>query len=238
MLVLFDIDLTLLNTGGAGLAAGARALAELYGVADGLAGIPFAGRTDRAIFRDAYARLDRPGHADADFDAAVRAYEAAYVRHLPAALREAEGVGRALPGALELVRRLAAEPRVAVGVATGNFRRGARLKLRHYGFPDDLCEGGFGDDADDRGEMVAEAAQRLGPGDPVIVVGDTPLDIGAALANGFVGVGVATGHFSAADLRRAGAGLVLEDLADVDRVAESLFGLARDRSWGPPGSRS
>jgi phosphoglycolate phosphatase len=227
-LFLWDIDMTVLWSGGAGLAAMNLAFAELYGIDQAYADIEFSGRTDLSLFREA---LVRHGLATEAFDGAVARYEAAYVRHLAETLTS--HAGRVLPGVREVLAILGGLDVVAQGVATGNFRRGAALKLAYYGVDDHLREGGYGSDAEQRPAIVAIAAQRLAATharpdgwESVVVIGDSPLDVTAARANGFVAVGVATGHSDVVALSRAGADLVLPDLGDVDEAVDALLAAA------------
>jgi len=239
--VLFDIDLTLLDSGGAGLEAMNRAFLDLHGVPGAFDGIPFTGRTDSDLLQEALALHERDGP---DPEPGARAFHDAYVGQLEQVL--GERAGRLMPGVRDLLERLGAEPGLALGLATGNYRRGADLKLAHYGLAGLLREGGFGDDAPQRERVVAVAAQRLaaacglGSVPPaVLVVGDTPRDMEAATANGFLGIGVATGFYDAWALRAAGARLVLDDFADHQAAAQVLLALidehAPERVAGRPG---
>jgi len=117
-----------------------------------------------------------------------------------------------LPGVPELLAGLQATPEASLGLATGNFREAARLKLGRFGLYDLFLAGGYADDSEDRAELVAVAIERLaeasgghGPRE-VYVIGDTPLDIAAAQANGARSVAVATGFFTVDELAAAGAG--------------------------------
>ena len=221
---LFDVDLTLVNTGGAGSHAMNLAFQELFGVPSALTGVSLAGRTDRAILRDLLAR-----HAINPEEARhlVAAFQELYVEKLREVLPQREG--RVLPGVRELLRALESDPAAAVGLQTGNFRASARVKLEHYGLWGHFREGGFADDAELRPELVAAAIRRVrraagladGPA-TVYVIGDTGHDVAAAKANGAVAVGVATGYEDAAALRRHGADLVFEDLSEVDAVLAAL----------------
>jgi phosphoglycolate phosphatase-like HAD superfamily hydrolase len=225
-LVLFDIDLTLVHTNGAGRAAVEEALLHLYGRArlGGLdagatSGMRFDGRTDRSIFEETVQRLGEPF---VDLDALT----AAYLERLPSAL-VAKG-GHVLPGVFELLERLACEP-VAVGLATGNIREGAMAKLRHFGLADRFLAGGFGDHHSERSlvvqeglEALAEACGRDCRAEDCIVVGDTPLDVAAAKAIGARALAVATGSYGVRDLAASGADWVLPDLSDTLRVVTIL----------------
>jgi phosphoglycolate phosphatase-like HAD superfamily hydrolase len=229
-IILFDVDNTLLYTGGAGSLAMRRAFERLYGIEDGFRRVEFSGRTDWAILLDAlraHELLDGDS-GDERMRAEIERFLEHYYELLPVALAETEG--RVMPGVPELINALVAEGGDArMGLATGNFREAAFMKLRHYALRDHLHEGGFGDDAEDRGEVVAAAITRVAGGEEVnvrevFVVGDTQLDVAAALANGAQPVGVATGTTSLDDLRSAGAELLFEDLSDTERVLRALLG--------------
>lgn len=220
-LLLFDIDLTLIATSGAGRTALDRAFEQVIAVPAATEGVRFDGRTDRAIITEV---LERHGHPAARF-AEVRD---AYLAHLPAAL--AEKGGKVLPGVKPLLDALQREL-PGIGLATGNLREGARRKLGHFGLWDCFAAGGFGDDHADRSRIVAAAIDALAaavgvPADPAsaVVIGDTPLDVAAALAAGARAVGVATGRYTEAELRAAGAGHVLPGFTDLDRALAVLLG--------------
>jgi len=222
-LFLFDVDKTLVDSRGAGGRAMNLAFAQLFGIDQGFAGIDFAGRTDTAIFRDAVGvhRLD--GH----FPALLARFQEAYYSMLPSTLAEVQAY--ALPGVRELLAGLQAAPGAFLGLATGNFREAARLKLGRFGLYDLFQAGGYADDSEDRAELVAVAIERLAEvsGEDglreVYIIGDTPLDIAAAQANGARSVAVATGFFSADQLTAAGAGLVFPDFSSWQVVLDALL---------------
>jgi phosphoglycolate phosphatase-like HAD superfamily hydrolase len=221
--VLWDIDNTLLYTGGAGSLGMRRAFCDLYGVEDAFASIEFSGRTDAAIFRDA-ARMH--GLEEASLEAEQQRFLDAYVPHLEAALQTTRG--RLMPGVADVLEALSARDGVLQGLGTGNFRRGGELKLRHYGidhhFPG--FPGGFGEDSELRDVVIAGAISRMcdGTRPRVVVVGDTPHDVAAAKANGAVALGVATGRDSVEALLACGADLAFEDLSDVARAVRAICG--------------
>jgi phosphoglycolate phosphatase-like HAD superfamily hydrolase len=222
--LLFDVDKTLVDSDGAGGRAMNLAFAQLFGIDDGFAGISFSGRTDTAILREA---VDVHG-LDGDFPALLARFQAAYHSILPSTLAESEGY--VLPGVRELLTGLRATPGVFLGLATGNFHEAARLKLAPFGLYDFFLAGGYGDDSEDRAELVAIAIERLaevGGGHgrrEVYVIGDTPLDVAAAQANGARSLAVATGFFSADELAAAGAGLVFPDFSSWQAVLDALLG--------------
>lgn len=223
-LFLFDIDLTLIRTRGTGSAAMNDVMAEMIGVADALGGIDFSGRTDRAILRDALRNHGRTPE-DGEFEAFIAEFEARYIPTLEAKL--AERGGQILPGVRETLDAVAALPEVRVGITTGNFRRAAGVKLRYFGLDHYFSDGGYADDAEDRAELVRIAIGRLGgavDGGNIFVIGDTSHDVLAALANGAVAVGVATGGSTPEMLAGFGAQHVLADLSQPEAMLRRLLG--------------
>jgi phosphoglycolate phosphatase-like HAD superfamily hydrolase len=226
LLYLFDIDNTLLNSGGAGAKAMTLAFEEVFGVPDAFAGIEYTGRSDIAIFRD--GAIAHNLDVDGRFGELLTTFREAYFRVLPQTLRA--NPGRVMPGMPEVLAALDAAPGAYLGLATGNFSYTARLKLEFYGLQHFFHAGGFGEDSDERAEIVARAIERVAalagaPGPhSTIVIGDTPLDVAAALANGVAAVGVATGTFSADALKKAGAGLVFPDFSRWQDVVAALLG--------------
>jgi phosphoglycolate phosphatase len=216
-LVLFDIDGTLVLTGGAGLRGMNRALQEVFGGSRGLDGIPVAGRTDWAILADAVRRLGRAldGPMLADLQRRYIAHLADEIQH------PGEGRKGVMPGINEILTRLELREDVVVGLLTGNFEEGARVKLEHFDLWRYFRCGAFGGDAADRNALVPVAIERArGLGMPdvadsdVIVIGDTPHDVACAHAAGAVAVAVATGSSSVEELRATGAEYVFQDLSD------------------------
>ncbi|MPZ23958.1 MAG: HAD hydrolase-like protein [Dehalococcoidia bacterium] len=216
-IVLWDIDQTLVRTGGAGSVAMDMAFQEIYGVEDAFARVEFSGRTDYGIFFDS---LDYGGFDKSDFQGQLERFKAVYLRRLDELLPERNGA--VLPGVLRVIEALALR-QTPQGVATGNFKGGAELKLRHFGLDRWLRGGGYGDSSAVRADLVAEAAASIraehGAVDGgVYVIGDTPLDVEAAHANGYVAVAVATGRYSIDELLACGAHHAFQDLTDVEQV--------------------
>jgi phosphoglycolate phosphatase len=212
IVVLFDIDGTLLETGGAGRAAMEAAFGEICGRPDACGHFSFGGMTDRAIARQG---LEAAGESpdEARLDALV----ASYLRHLADALPRHPH--RVLPGVPPLLAALAVREDVALGLGTGNVREGAFAKLRHAAIDAPFRFGGFGCDAEDRAELLRVGAERGAAmtGRPreacrVVVIGDTPRDVAAAHAIGAEIVAVATGGYDVEALRATGAARVLPDL--------------------------
>lgn len=200
-LVLFDIDGTLIRTGGAGEKAFARVCATQFGVPNGTARLSFAGRTDRAIVREFFTRHGIEANTDN-----FRRFFDAYVFVLDELMRADRG--EILPGVWSLLRALERwNPRPVLGLLTGNIRLGAEIKLRHHGLWEAFRVGGFADDDEDRNRIAAmarERGQRITGvelrEEEIVVVGDTPLDVTCARSIGARVLAVATGIFAAADL--------------------------------------
>ncbi len=214
-ILLFDVDGTLVLTGGAGRRAMNRGFAEVVGRPDACDGFSLAGMTDRAIVRAGLRAVGADDGASV-IDQVLTAYLAA----LSDELSRADGY-RVLQGVVPLLAALTGQPRVAVGLGTGNLRDGARIKLAHGDLWQPFAFGGFGCDAEDRAELVRKGAERgaLGLGEPldhcaVWVVGDTPRDVKAAQDNGFLCLAVATGGADLATLRSCAPELAVANLAD------------------------
>ena len=211
--VLFDIDGTLLVTGGAGGVAWQRAFEELHGVEANVAEHTDAGMTDPEIaaivFREVIGREGSPEERS-------RAI-AAYLEHLPDAVAESDGY-RVMPGIEQLLPRLI-EDGVLLGLVTGNIEAAAHIKLARAHLNRFFSFGGYGSDSADRTE-VTKAALRRGElvsggvigGGACLAVGDTPRDVKAGHGAGIGVVGVATGSYTVDQLRQAGADYALPTL--------------------------
>lgn len=212
--ILFDIDGTLIRTGGAGKAAMEGALLAAFGVPGIRNTVSYSGRTDWAIGRDLLA-----AHGVDPTEANRRLLQEAYLARLPAALDTHGGV--VCPGVGELLAALGTRPDTVVGLLTGNVRAGARVKLGHFGLWDRFACGGFGDDLFDRDDVAraaladarAHAGESLDPAD-VWVIGDTPLDVQCARAIGAKAVVVATGWHTADELAACDPDHFFTDLSD------------------------
>lgn len=224
-LALLDIDGTLLDTRGAGRAAFARTVRAVFGWADDLSWVSFAGATDLDVLRRIGERHGRSFDAeetDRFFERLAFELEAALQAAPPAVF----------PGVRELLAALSAFPEALLGLVTGNTEACARIKLRHAGLHGHFMLGAFGHEHGDRVEIArlalrrAERHARGGRLDPVVLIGDTPSDIAAARAIGARAVAVATGAYGAAALRAAGADLVVETLADP--AVWPVFGIRPD----------
>ena len=216
-LLLFDIDATLLLTGGAGMRAMARAARELFGERLTWDGIDPSGGLDPLLFSEAVAR----SRLELAEDAHSRFHEK-YVEILEVELRQSRAGIRVLPGVRELLETLRSRPDVCLGVLTGNYSRGAALKLEAAGIdPRWFSIGVFGDEGATRAALVSVALERFEAAhggsiarERVIIIGDTPRDVEAALAHGCRVLAVATGKHGIETLLAAGATAAVADLSD------------------------
>ena len=210
---LIDIDGTLLLSGGAGFRALNRVFVELYDVPDAMATVRPAGKTDPLIVEEGFVASLGRAPTSREMDTILDRY----VAYLPRAMRESPGY-RLLAGVPSALVRLGSEGHL-LGIASGNLREGARIKLARGNLESYFTFGGYADDASDRAGLVAVAARRgiaqLGEEiDPreIIVVGDTPLDVAAARANGLGCVGVASGTCERQALEASGPDRIIETL--------------------------
>lgn len=228
-LVLFDIDGTLVLTGGAGGRALRRTFADLFGV-DRVDVPPLSGRTDCWIFAEMLRR-----HAIDVDEATGRRVREVYLEHLAREVAvEAPGKG-VLPGVCPLLDALSGRDDLYLGLLTGNVAAGARIKLEHFDLWRYFGGGGFGDTSPERTLLYYDAIDAIArttghsfaPRDTVII-GDTPLDVAVAIETGARSLGVSTGACGSEELRRAGADEVLDDLSDLTRVLTALGIAASD----------
>ncbi len=222
--VLFDIDGTLLTSGGAGRRAIDRAFGAQFGRTDACANLSLAGRTDRAIVRYALQAIGVVATA-----AAIEAVLDAYLGFLVQEVAVTADC-RLHPGVAETLAALEDRPDFAIGLGTGNIEKGARIKLGQVGIADRFAFGGFGCDHEERGELLgigaARGAARLGverQACRVVVIGDTPRDVEAARHIGARSIAVATGPYTAEELAASGADHVFADLRD-PRVLPAIVG--------------
>jgi phosphoglycolate phosphatase-like HAD superfamily hydrolase len=225
-LVLFDIDGTLIRSGRAGLRGMNAAFQDLHGRAGALDGVSLAGRTDRAIVSDAMRALGIEPTPEA-----ITALREAYVARLAEEIRKPVPDMGVLPGVDAALAALESQADVGLGLLTGNFVRGAAIKLGHFGLWPRFGFGAFGDEHADRRALVpiaieaaARATGRRVPASRVMVIGDTPLDVDCARAHGAVSVAVATGPFTREQLADARPDVLVETLED-DALQRAIDGL-------------
>jgi phosphoglycolate phosphatase len=224
--LLFDVDGTLVTTGGAGRRAIERAFAAAHGRPDACNHFRMDGMTDRAIVRSGLTAIGR-ATTNEEIDGVL----ALYVAELEDEVRRADEARYRLHAgmreALDAARKL---PQVALGLGTGNIQEGARVKLERVGVYDRFSFGGFGSDHEDRPTLIRIGAERgarhlqrtLGEC-RVVVVGDTPKDVAAAQSFGAESLGVGTGSFTAEQLLASGATHAFSDLSQPGAL-DALFG--------------
>jgi len=220
--VLFDIDGTLVLTGGAGSRALNRVLTEQYELPLGTDGIRFDGKTDPQIVREILARNGR----NFTPEAAVSLFEA-YFTYLKKELAVGADV-QVLPGISELIAALGSRDEFLLGLATGNLETGARIKLERAGLSHHFPFGGFGSDSENRTELIQVAIGRAREQAPsalqhVFVIGDTPLDIIHGKAAGARTLAVASGSYSVEDLRTHDPDLAVKSIDPLEPVLEFLM---------------
>jgi phosphoglycolate phosphatase-like HAD superfamily hydrolase len=228
-LVLFDVDGTLLLSGGAGVRAMTLAFERVFGVADAFEGIPIAGYTDTFLVSRALTRAALP-----DTVAAHASFRTAYLELLPDEIVK-PGTGRKglMPGVRELLDELSADPAMHFALLTGNYEAAAFIKLAHFGVGAYFSWGAFGEDSPHRAELaqlaLRRAAARTVPAsacDNAVVIGDTPHDVACARAIGARVLAVATGGYSVEQLAASGADAIVDDLTDTNTIVRQLRGVS------------
>jgi phosphoglycolate phosphatase-like HAD superfamily hydrolase len=213
-LLLWDIDGTLVTAGGAGMRALRVALRAVFGLDGQVDDIDFAGRTDRWIIRQIFGKFGVPA-TEENF----ARYLDGYVAALPAQLAD-RGV-QLLPGVRTLLDGAVVRGDLALGLLTGNLRRGAETKLGYHGLWRYFAFGAFADDSEDRNDLGPHALRRARAHhgvdfalERVWVIGDTPHDIACGQAFGARTLAVATGRHAVEELRAGNPDAVLADLGD------------------------
>jgi phosphoglycolate phosphatase len=221
-LLLFDIDGTLIHSGGAGLHALKSAFKERFGIDDNLHDIEFAGMTDSGIVVSILNKHKIPATNEN-----VSAFLDSYVHFLSHELPRRKG--KLLPGVLELLHQLKSRSHLVLALLTGNVSRGAQLKLEHYGVWHFFEFGAFADDHQDRNRLGpfarARAREKHGrefAASEIDVIGDTPRDIACGKALGARTIAVATGTWSRDELAGYKPDFLIDDLSDVQTVIDTL----------------
>jgi phosphoglycolate phosphatase len=226
-LVLFDIDGTILDSGGTAAKAFLAALLEVFGMSPSRHGYSFGGKTDPQIARDL---LSRAGIRAEEIDRGLpRVWQSYLTRLEHECLPERVSV---YPGVTGLLDHLHDEPAAVLGLLTGNLREGARLKLTAAGVDfDRFVAGAYGSDHPDRSNLpviaIDRAESRVGKrfeGKDVVIVGDTPFDISCGEHLGVRTIAVATGSYGAEDLAVCKPDYLFESLEKTDEVLDAIFG--------------
>jgi phosphoglycolate phosphatase-like HAD superfamily hydrolase len=216
-LVLFDIDGTLIRTGGAGVKAFAKVFETEFNAVDGFERLKFAGRTDVGLVREFFSFHDIPATPE-NFS---RFFER-YVFWLDQMIRES--TGSICAGVLDFINTLKKLPEPPVlGLLTGNVRLGAEIKLRRFGLWDIFQTGGFADDHEERNKIAAVARSRGSrlikhelKDSEVLVIGDTPHDISCGRFIRAQVLAVATGAYTLPELKLHTPDWVVENLTQIN----------------------
>lgn len=219
-LLLFDIDGTLLNSGGAGKRAMNIAFAAIWGIRDALEGVDLAGRTDEEIFRNALKKC----HLEFSSEALTN-FKNQYFAILPDEIHYRSPEKFLYPGVVELLSEIRQQPMLVCGLLTGNWQQSAGIKLSALGIQDFFELGAYADDSADRNQLVPFALARLhqsrgyslDPGS-VYVIGDTPFDVACAHRHNAIAVAVASSSYNLEQLRATQPDFLLENLSNTNQV--------------------
>jgi len=220
--ILFDIDGTLLDSGGAGTSSLNMAFEEIFAIKEAFRSINMAGKTDMQILKEAF-ELYKIDHSNG----IIPEFYRNYVRLLREHIRK--GSGHIKPGIREALRELQARKECILGLLTGNIEEGARVKLDFFGLNSYFSIGAFGSDDEDRNKLLPIAVDKLCQMYSVkvgfrdcVVIGDTPRDISCSKPYGAFSIAVATGPYSAGILSAAGADFVFDDLSNTEAFLSLL----------------
>lgn len=220
--VFFDIDGTLLSTGGAGQKAMEQTLISHFGLQVPFDGVLTAGRTDRGITDELFQRFGIENSPE-NREVFRQTYLCNLMKVLP------DFAGTLLPGVQELLHHLSADSGLLLSLLTGNYTDGAWAKLRHFRIDHFFRCGGFGDDTPDRNDVArlaltaaASYSMRVVTGRDAVIIGDTPADVQCARAVGATAVAVATGAYSVDELAECRPDFLLEDFQDTQFVSSLI----------------
>jgi phosphoglycolate phosphatase-like HAD superfamily hydrolase len=222
-LILFDIDGTLIDTGGAGTTSLNKAFYKLFGVKGAFKDISMAGKTDIQIIKEG---LKSHGftYGDGNIGAMINAY-------LEFLKDEIDNPRRKLKPGIMGILNLLREMGMTLGLLTGNLEEGAKIKLSPFGLYEYFLEGAFGSDHEDRDMLLPIVIQkflRIGlefSPEECIVVGDTPRDVKCAKVHGACCIAVATGSYTKEHLLNTEADIVLDSLAEIERCVNFITGV-------------
>ncbi|GAB4485771.1 MAG: HAD family hydrolase [Thermodesulfovibrionales bacterium] len=229
-LVLFDIDGTLIDSGGAGVTALNRAFEDLFGISDAFRSVAMAGKTDLQIVQEGI-RIHRLKTGNG----VPGGFFGRYLHHLR------EGIGKTSghvkPGVREALDALGKEEGVTLGLLTGNIEEGARMKLTHFGLDAYFPIGAYGNEHQDRNRLLPIAVRKYVNGGPetiayqdCVVIGDTPLDVDCARSYGALAIAVATGPYSLEQLAATGPDALFQNLSDTRRLVDLVTGRGTEPS--------
>jgi phosphoglycolate phosphatase len=221
--ILFDIDGTILDSGGAGVKALNMAFEEIFNVKDAFSSISLAGKTDLQILKEGFSIHNIPFS-----NGIIPEFYRSYTCHLRRNIINSQG--HVKPGIRDALRELLArDSSYILGLLTGNIEEGAKIKLAAFELDSYFSIGAFGNDDEDRNRLLPIAVDKLHKRNSVkvsfsdcVVIGDTPLDISCSKPYGAFSVAVATGPYSAEVLSLAGADVVFNDLSDTDALLYAI----------------
>ncbi|HID95997.1 MAG TPA: HAD family hydrolase [Candidatus Latescibacteria bacterium] len=224
-LVLFDVDGTILNSGGAGRRAIKRALIEVFGTTGSADSFPFAGKTDPQIILEL---MTGEGLPEELIRRKLGTFFKVYIRNLEEEIPVARK--QLYPGVRELLSNLSDMAQTILGLLTGNIREGAEIKLKAFDLNNYFQIGAYGDDSEDRYKLpqiaISRTAEKFGRsfwGKEVVIVGDTPHDINCGKAVEAKSVAVATGWTSLDELKNHKPDYIFEDFSDYEKVIEAIL---------------
>ncbi len=221
--ILFDIDCTLIDSGGAGTKSLDLAFEEMFSISDAFKNINMAGKTDLGIIREGINL-----HGIEYSDEVIPGFCETYIKHLRHYINNDRGHIKA--GVMEALETLRQDEGLTLGLLTGNIAEGAGIKLEHFGLNSYFKIGAFGDDDENRNNLLPIAvdkfhkqhSHRISYSD-CVVIGDTPMDIRCSKPYGALSIAVATGPYSFDALSDAGADVVLGTLEDTKRFVSFLI---------------
>ena len=223
-LLLFDIDGTLIHTGGAGKRAMNMAFEKVFRVKDALDGVSLAGRTDTAILIDVMAK-----YQIAQTDMNYQMYRECYFEFIQIEIKVPDFKSRIMPGIPALLDSLIKNENITLALLTGNWELSGRVKLAHFGLSDYFEFGAFSDDSAIRHELIPFALRRFNEKNgyiphakEVFIIGDTFSDVDCAHAHQAIAVAVATGPYSLQQLKDHHAEYVFNDFSDLKKALEIL----------------
>ena len=223
-LLLFDVDLTLINSSGAGRRAMTLAFEKVFEKKNGLKNVNLAGRTDPQILKDALNRKGLEWQPESE-----ERFKHAYFELLKNEIEKPNYRTQIMPGISKILSILSSYSDMILGLLTGNWRQGAMIKLGHFNLTHFFQLGAFADDSDIREELPQFAAQRLEetfgipiPPKDVFIIGDTPLDVACSKPFGAKSIAVATGFFSYEELEAANPDYTFENLSDYEKLLRIL----------------
>jgi len=223
-IILFDIDGTLMLSGGAGLRAMNEAFLRVYGKKDALLNVKLAGRTDTSIIEDALTATGIPFENEK-----FEYYKSVYYDLLEKEILQPSTEKRIMPGIKELLPLLEEHKGVYMGLLTGNWEKSGRIKIGHFGLNEYFSFGAFANDSGVRNDLLPFAIKRfiekydvVPKPDEVYVIGDTPADINCAKPHGAYSVAVGAAFYTVEQLKEYNPDYLFADLSDTERVMQIL----------------